>query len=125
MSDTRDDSEDFSLKRFRARHQFAANGHMAGLGHEVTPERIDFPRDVADVELAADRGAHIIEAGAAVGQKRAVALLGNRRALLLIVFIGNIADDEFHQILDRDQSVATAVFVDHKCKMNPGSLHLR
>ena len=53
---------------------------MTGFGDEVTAERVDFLRDVADVELAADCGAYIIEAGAAVGQKRAVALLGDRRA---------------------------------------------
>src|SRR5262249_31498218 len=41
--------KDFGFKRFRTRHQFAANGHMAGFGDEVTAERVDFLGNVADV----------------------------------------------------------------------------
>src|SRR5262245_47048998 len=89
-----------SLKRFRTRHQFAANGHVAGFGDEVTAESVDFLGDVADVELAADCGAHIIQVGAAIGQKRAVGLPNDPRALLLVVFVGDVPDDQFHQILD-------------------------
>src|SRR5205814_8444332 len=87
--------EDFSLEWFGPGDEFAANRHMAGLGNEITAKRVDFLGDVADIELAADRGAHIIEVGAAIGQKRPVALLGNRRALLLVVLIGDVADDAF------------------------------
>jgi len=59
--------EDFSLKRFRPGHELAANGHMAGFNDEIAAERVDFLGDVADIELAADRGAHVVEAGAAIG----------------------------------------------------------
>ena len=85
---------------------------MAGFGDEVTAERIDFLGDIADIELAADRGAHVIEAGAAVGQKRAVALLADRRAFLLVMFVGNIADDQdgvYAAVADRHPEAAVIV----------------
>ena len=41
----------------------------------------------------------------------------------LVVFVGDIADDELDQILDRHQPVAAAVFVDHQREMNTRRLH--
>ena len=43
----------------------------------------------------------------------------------LIVFVVDLADDLFDDILDRDQPVGAAVFVDHQRQMHPRRLHLR
>ena len=98
---------------------------MAGLGDQITAERVDLLRHLADIELFADRGADVVEAGAARGQERAVALAGHRGTLLFVVLVGDIADNELDQIFHRDQSVAAAVLVDHQREMNAGCLHLR
>ena len=81
-------------------------------------------RHLADVELFADRGANVLETGAASGQERTVALPRHRRALILVVLVGDIADDELDQILDRDQPIAAAVFVDDEREMDARRLHL-
>ena len=44
--------------------------------------------------------------------------------LVLVVLVGDVADDELDQIFDRDQSVAAAVFVDDQREMNARRLHL-
>ena len=54
------------LKRFGPRHQLAAHRNMASLGNQVTAERVDLFRNIADIELAANRSTHVIEAGAAI-----------------------------------------------------------
>ena len=41
-----------------------------------------------------------------------------------VVLVGDIADDEFDQVFDRDKPVAAAVFVDHESEVNPRRLHL-
>ncbi len=39
---------------------------MASLGDQVTAERVDLFRNIADIELAANRSTHLIEAGTAI-----------------------------------------------------------
>ena len=97
---------------------------MTGFGDQIAADRIDLFGDLADVELFADRCANILEAGAAIGQERAVVLPRDRRALRLVVLVRNVADDKLDQILDRHQPVAAAVFVDDQRQMNPRRLHL-
>ena len=97
---------------------------MPGFGDEIAAERVDFLRHFADIELFADRRAHLVEAGAPIGQERAVVLPRHGGAFLLVVLVGDIADDQLDQILHRDQSVAAAIFVDDEREMNAGRLHL-
>ena len=75
---------------------------MAGSDDEIAAERVDFACRLADIELFADGGADVIEAGAAVGHERAVALRRDRRQLVLVVFVGDVADDKLDQIFHGD-----------------------
>ena len=97
---------------------------MSGADDKIAAERIDFLRGFADIELVADHGANIVEAGAAVGQERAVALARHRRHLILVVLVGDVADDQLDQVFDRDEPVGAAVFVDDERKVNARRLHL-
>ena len=98
---------------------------MAGFGDQITAERVDLMRHLAHVELFADSGADVFETGAARGQERAVGLPRHRGTLLFVMLVGDIANDQFDQILHRHQPIAAAVFVDNQCKMNAGRLHFR
>src|SRR5579862_4501990 len=53
--------EHFGLERLRAGYQFAAHRHMAGADDQITAERVDFLRGVADVEFVADDGTDVVE----------------------------------------------------------------
>src|SRR6202044_1742615 len=75
--------EHFGLERLRSGHQFAAHRNMAGADDQITAEGVDLLCGVTDVELIADDGADVVEAGAAVGEKRAVALPHDGRHLAL------------------------------------------
>ena len=116
--------EHLGLESGRTRHQLAAHRHVSGAHDQIAAERIDFLRRVADVELLADHGAHIFEARAPGGEERAVALARHRRRLRLVVLVGDVADDQLDQVLDRDQTVAAAVFVDDEREVNARRLHL-
>ena len=43
--------------------------------------------------------------------------------LVGVVLVGNIADDDFDQILDRDQAFGAAIFVDDDGQMRVAGLH--
>ena len=43
---------------------------------------------------------------------------------LVVVLVLDIADDQFDDILDRDDAVGAAIFVDHEREMNARGLHL-
>ena len=45
-------------------------------------------------------------------------------ACFVVVFVLDIADDQFDDVLDRDDAVGAAIFVDHERQMNAGGLHL-
>src|SRR5271163_83489 len=86
--------EHFGLERLRPGHQFAAHRYVAGFGHQITAERVDFVGHLADIVFFADRRAHVFKTGAAIGKKRAVALPHHVGAFVGIVLVGDIADDE-------------------------------
>ena len=48
----------------------------------------------------------------------------HRLALFLVVLVGDVADDELDQILDRNETVGAAIFVDDERKVDAGGLHL-
>ena len=116
--------EHFGFECFRAGNELAAHRHMAGAHHQIAAQRVDVLCGFADVEFVADHGAHVIEAGAADGDERSVALARHRRCLGFVVLVGDIADDQLDQVFHRDQAVAAAIFVDDQCQMNARRLHL-
>ena len=81
-------------------------------------------RRVADVELDADGLGHVVERGARVGDERSVVLAHHRGQFVLVVLVGDVADDLLDDVLHRNQAVGAAVFVDHQREMDARRLHL-
>ena len=97
---------------------------MACAHDQISAERVDFLRGVADVEFLADHCAHVVETGAAGGQERAVVLSRHGGGFGFVVLVGDIADDQLDQVFDRDEAIAAAVFVDHESEVDTRCLHL-
>src|SRR6516165_10942006 len=66
--------KDFDLEPARTRHQLAANRHPSHLDHQIAPQRIDFVGHFANVEIRPDGGGDLVEAGARIGEERAIGL---------------------------------------------------
>ena len=73
----------------------------------------------------ADGCRHVLEMGAGIGDERIVGLAHHVRRLVLVMFVGDLANDLLDDILDRNQPVAAAVFVDHQRQVNARRLHAR
>ena len=116
--------EHFDLERARARHQFAAHRHAAGLGDEIAAERIDVLERFADIEARADHRDHFLELGARIGDERAVGLAHDARGRVVVMLVFDVADDLLDDVLDRDDAVGAAIFVDHEREMDARRLHL-
>ena len=95
------------------------------MADQIAAERLDLLAGLADDELLADHGADVVEAGAGVGDEGIVGLPHDRRRLVAVVLVVDLADDLFDDILDRDQPVGAAIFVDHQREMDAQRLHLR
>ena len=67
----------------------------------------------------------VLEAGARVGDEGAVRLAHDRRHCVLVVLVGDLADDLLDDVLDRDEAVGAAIFVDHQRQMDARRLHAR
>ena len=106
-------------------NDFAAHRQPADMGDEIAAERLDFLAGFAGDEILADHGADVVEAGARVGDEGIVRLPHDRRRLVAVVLVVDLADDLFDDVLDRDQAVGAAIFVDHQRQMDARGLHLR
>jgi hypothetical protein len=108
-----------------ARHQLAAHRHAPDAGGDVAGERIHLIGDLADVEIRPDRGGDVLELGAGIGQEGTVGLADHVRQDILVVLVLDLADDLLHDVLDRDDAVGAAIFVDHEREMDAARLHPR
>ena len=95
------------------------------MGHEIAAKRLDFLSGLAGDEILADHGADVVEAGARVGDEGIVRLPHDRRRLVAVVLVVDLADDLFDDVLDRHQAVGAAIFIHHQRQMNARGLHLR
>ena len=105
-------------------HQLTAQGQPPDLAHDVAAEGVDLFGRVADVEGDADRGGDIVEARSRIGHERTVELAHHGGQFVLVVLVGDVADDLLDDILHRDEPVGAAVFVDHQRQVDAGRLHL-
>ena len=106
-------------------NHFAAHRQASDMGDEIAAERLDFLAGFAGDEFLADHRADVLEAGARVGDEAVVGLAHDRRRLVAVVLVVDLADDLFDDVLDRHQAVGAAIFVDHQREMDPRGLHLR
>ena len=66
----------------------------------------------------------LVDLGLAVDDEDAVAGLRDQR-LLLVVLVLDVADDHLDDVLQRDQAVGAAIFVDDQRHLRAGRLHAR
>ena len=71
----------------------------------------------------ADHLARLLDAGARIGDEDAVVDALHARVLVEIVLVLDLADDDLDQILERDESVGPAVFVDDQRHLRAARLH--
>ena len=121
---TRIGVEDFDLERTGARDELAPHRHAADPGRDVSGERVHLLRDFAHVKFATDDRCDVLQAGAGIGQERAVGLANHARRILLVVLVGDLTHDLLDDILDRHHAVGAAIFIDHEGEMDAGRLHL-
>ena len=117
--------EYLELKPAGTRHQFAAHRHAPDAFDDIAAERIDVLTGFADVEFRTDRGHDFFQIGAAIGEIGTVILPDDGMDARLVVLVLDVADDLLDDVLDRDQPVGAAVFVDHQREVNARRLHLR
>ena len=95
------------------------------MADEIAAERFDFLAGFAGDEILADHAADVIEARARVGDEGIIRLPHDRRRLVAVMLVVDLADDLLDDVLDRDQSVGAAIFIDHQRQMDSRGLHLR
>ncbi len=96
--------------------------NTAGGGRHQSADRVDLLRVGERGEIEADRFGHLVERRARLDDERAAAR-GVDRDFGLVVLVLDVADDRLDHVLDRDQTVGAAVFVDHQRHMRARHLH--
>ena len=75
-------------------------------------------------KIEADGLGNLVQRRARVDEERAVGADGDLRTFHLVVLVLDVADDRLDDVLDRNQSVGPAIFVDHQRHVRPRRLHL-
>src|SRR5262249_11563122 len=102
-----------------------ADGRAPSAGHQVAADRVDFFSGITNIEVVADSADHVLYGGARVSDIRTVRLLRYRQRFVLIVFVGDLADDLFYNVFNRSETVRAPVFVHHERQMDARGLHAR
>ena len=87
-------------------------------------ERVDVLDMLAGVEIGAE---HVLQFGQfdpRIGDEGVLVDLVDQRAVILVVLVLDVADHGFEQILDGDEPVGAAIFVDDDGHVQAGGLHL-
>ena len=116
--------EHFEFEVAGAGDDFAADRHAAGGGGQQAADRVDVLGVGERREIDAERLGDVLEARARFDDEGAVAGGGDLRPVGLVVLVLDVADDRLDHVLDRDEAVGAAVFVDHQRHMRVRGLHL-
>ena len=110
------------LELVRTGDELASRRHAAGERHDEPADGIDLLGQFADREVDAERLGDLLEAGARVGDE-GVALAQDHAPRGDIVLVLDVADHHLDEVLDRDEAVRAAVFVDHQGHVGARRLH--
>ncbi len=105
---------------------FPAFRHPARKGENQPTQRINIVFFIWRREIAAHGFFEIIDKNARIGFPDRASVLARddlHFGLLFVMFVVNIADNGFNQILNRDQPVCAAIFIHHDGHMYAPSLH--
>ena len=103
-------------------NDFAARGDPTGQARDKPADSVDFGL-FADRQGPARFGQHVREFRASVDAERIRTILHDRVRLDIVVLVLDIAHDDLDDILDRDETVGPAIFVDHERHMRARRLH--
>ena len=116
--------EHFEFEVAGAGDDFAADRHAAGGRGQQAADRVDVLGVGERREIDAERLGDVLQAGARFDDEGAVAGGGDLRPVGLVVLVLDVADDRLDHVLDRDEAVGAAVFVDHQRHVGVRRLHL-
>ena len=106
-------------------HELAANRYAARQHRNEPAQRIDIAGILGAGEYRTDAGLEFLHRQAGVDDQGAVGIgLQPRRRGGLVLFL-DLADDLLDQILDGDQPVDAAIFVDHQRHVDAPLAHLQ
>ena len=114
----------FDLESGGPGNDLAAQRQASDLRHQIAGERVDLFRRIADVECDADRRGDVAETRASIGDERSVELTDHGGQFVLVMLVGDVADNLLDDVLHRNEAVGAAVFVHHQRQMDAGGLHL-
>ena len=115
--------EHFGFEVLWSGHQFAAYRYVAGSDHQITAERVDFARGLAEVEFVRRSRPGPLEAGAAVGNDEP-SLCRVTPAPLRSRVRRRCRRRSARPDLPSTQPVGAAVFIDDQREMDACRLHL-
>ena len=101
----------------------ALHRHPAGQHEDQPAQRVDLVLFFVG-KAQADHGLDILQRGAGLNQPLAGLFLDGDAALDLVMLVLDLADDLLDQVLDGDQPIHAAIFVDHHRHMDALLLHL-
>ena len=107
------------LDAARVAHQLAPRRDAAGEREHETPDRVDvlllLGRDELKVEMPLER----LDGHARIGDEAKTRVLADQRLVGDVMLVVDLADHLLDQILDGDEAVRAAIFVDHEGEMPP------
>ena len=105
------------------RHDLATRWHPSGADHHQTAQSVDVLVVVVHPQGHAKRRFKLIQRRGGLSEENAGILLIPQIVLSLVMFIFDLADHGFDQILDRHQPVDPTIFIDDEGHMDPFALH--
>src|SRR5581483_10612051 len=116
--------EHLELDAARVADEFPARRDAPGNGKHETAERVDLLLEFLRDELEPELLLEILDRCARVGDEAEFRIGADQGLVLDVVLVGDLADHLLDQVLDGDEPVRPAIFVDHERKMQSRHLHL-
>ena len=105
-------------------HQLAPGRHPSGQREHQPAERVDIVFALLIGQHGTNQLLEVLDRRPGIRNQRSVAAQHQLRVFGHVVLILDLADDLFDQVLDRDQTVDAAEFVDHQRHVHPRLTHL-
>ena len=117
--------EHMELEARNGMDDLAAGRHPAERVEDHAADRVDRFAMLAGAKRIADHLGHFVDLGLAVDHEHAIAGVGDQRLVLIVMLVLDIADHHLDDVLQRDQPVGAAIFVDDQRHLRARRLHAR
>ena len=89
---------------------------------DQTAQRIDIFEAILDVEIGTDRLGDLFQFDAGISDQNIVGDAAEHD-FFIVVFVIDVADDHFDDVLVADEAVRAAILIDNECHLGAGRLH--